>query len=124
MARVLLVALAILTLSVPAAIAGDATGVWMREDGAAKIRFAACGGGTVCGFIAWKKDPKAPGKIGEQVFFDMRPNGPDSWGGTAYNPEDGRRYTGKVSVSGDHLVTAGCVLGGLICKSYGWARAR
>jgi uncharacterized protein (DUF2147 family) len=124
MARALPVAVAILTLSVPAAIAGDATGVWTREDGAAKIRFAACGGGTVCGFIAWKRDPKAPGAIGEKVFFDMKPNGADSWAGTAYNPEDGRRYTGKVSVSGDHLVTAGCVLGGLICKSYGWTRAR
>lgn len=124
MARALLVAFAILTLSVPAAIAGDATGVWIREDGAAKIRFAACGGGTVCGFIAWKRDPKGPGAIGEKVFFDMKPNGADSWGGTAYNPEDGRRYTGKVSVSGDHLVTAGCVLGGLICKSYSWTRAR
>ena len=78
----------------------------------------------MCGFIAWKKDPKGPGKIGEQVFFDMKPNGADSWAGTAYNPEDGKRYTGKITLSGDHLTTAGCVFGGLICKSFGWSRVR
>jgi uncharacterized protein (DUF2147 family) len=28
-----------------------------------------------------------------------------------------------MTMSGDHLVTAGCVLGGLICKSMNWTRA-
>ena len=109
-------------LTTSAARAGDVTGEWVRDDGAAKVRFAACGGDAVCGFIAWKKDPNGPGKIGEQVF-DMKPNGADAWAGTAYNPEDGKRYTGKMTLAGDHLATAGCVLGGLICKSFGWSRA-
>jgi uncharacterized protein (DUF2147 family) len=107
-----------------AAMAGDATGEWLRDDGAAKVRFSPCGGDALCGFIAWKKDPNGPAKIGEQVFFDMKPNGPGAWAGTAYNPEDGKRYNGKITLSGDHLTTAGCVLGGLICKSFGWSRAR
>ena len=54
----------------------------------------------------------------------MKPNGEDSWAGTAFNPEDGKRYTAKLTLSGDHLVTAGCVLGGLICKSFDWTRTR
>jgi uncharacterized protein (DUF2147 family) len=29
-----------------------------------------------------------------------------------------------MTLSGDHLTTAGCVLGGLICKSMSWTRAR
>ena len=74
MTRALLAGLAILAAS--AATAADATGEWMRDDGAAKIRFSTCGGDALCGFIAWKKDPKGSGKIGEQVFFDMKPNGP------------------------------------------------
>ena len=122
MTRALLAALAILMAQ--AAMAAGVTGEWMRDDGAAKIRFSACGSDAVCGFIAWKKDPSGPAKIGEQVFFDMKPNGADSWAGAAYNPEDGKRYSGKMSLSGDHLTTAGCVLGGLICKSFGWTRAR
>ncbi|MGC2787077.1 MAG: DUF2147 domain-containing protein [Roseiarcus sp.] len=121
MMRVLLAALAIVTASV--AMAGDVTGTWTRDDGSAKIRFSACGGGAVCGFLAWKKDPSGAAKIGQKLFSGMKPNGKDSWAGTAFNPEDGRHYAAKLRLSGDHLVTAGCVLGGLICKSFDWTRA-
>jgi uncharacterized protein (DUF2147 family) len=124
MTRALLVALA-LTLAAPAANAGDAAGLWIRDDGSAKLRFAPCGGGgTLCGFLAWKKQPDGRAKIGQQLFFDMEPNGENAWEGAAFNPNDGHRYTAKLTLSGDRLVTAGCVLGGLICKSFGWTRAR
>jgi uncharacterized protein (DUF2147 family) len=124
MTRALLAGLAIQMALASAAMAADATGEWLRDDGAAKVRFSACGGDALCGFIAWKKDPSGPAKIGEQVFFDMKPNGANAWAGTAYNPEDGKRYSGKITLSGDHLTTAGCVFGGLICKSFGWSRVR
>ena len=122
MMRASLVVLAILTAAAPA-MAGDVTGLWMRDDGSAKIRFSACGRGAVCGFLAWKKNPGGPARIGQELFFDMKPDGRDSWAGAAFNPEDGRRYSGKMTLSGDRLVTAGCVLGGLICKSFDWTRA-
>jgi uncharacterized protein (DUF2147 family) len=123
MMRALLVALAVLAASAPPAMAGDVTGIWVRDDGSAKLRFSACGGGAVCGFLAWKKDPGGAAKIGQKLFSGMKPNGKDSWAGTAFNPEDGRRYSAKLRLSGDRLVTAGCVLGGLICKSFDWTRA-
>jgi uncharacterized protein (DUF2147 family) len=81
-------------------------------------------GEAVCGSITWLRDSNSPAKIGQQVFFDMKPNGENTWAGSAFNPEDGKTYTGKMTLSGDRLVTAGCVLGGLICKSYTWARAK
>lgn len=124
MARALLIALAFLAASVSAATAGDVKGEWAREDGKTKVRFAACGAEAVCGSITWLKDPNGPAKIGEEVFFDMKPNGDNAWAGTAFNPEDGKRYTGKMTLSGDRLVTAGCVFGGLICKSFNWTRTR
>ena len=125
MTRALLVALTIVAASAPpAAIAGDVTGIWMRDDGSAKLRFSACGGDAVCGFLAWKKDPGGSARIGQQLFSGMKPNGKDSWAGTAFNPEDGKRYTAKLALSGDRLITAGCVLGGLICKSFDWTRTR
>jgi uncharacterized protein (DUF2147 family) len=123
MRRVLLAALAIVAASAAGAAPG-VTGIWARDDGAAKIRFSSCGGDAVCGFLAWKRDPDGAGRIGEEVFFDMKPRGENAWAGSAFNPEDGRRYSGKMTLSGDHLITAGCVLGGLICKSFGWTRAR
>jgi uncharacterized protein (DUF2147 family) len=124
MTRALLVALTIVSVFAPSAIAVNVTGIWMREDGSAKLRFSACGGDAVCGFLAWKKDPGGPARIGQKLFFDMRPNGENAWGGSAFNPNDGKRYTAKLTLSGNHLVTAGCVFGGLICKSFDWTRTQ
>jgi uncharacterized protein (DUF2147 family) len=124
MARAMIASLAILIAAASAAVAGDVKGEWAREDGKTKVRFAACGSDAVCGSITWLKDQNGPAKVGEEVFFDMKPNGDNSWAGSAFNPEDGKRYTGKMTLSGDRLVTAGCVLGGLICKSFGWTRAK
>jgi uncharacterized protein (DUF2147 family) len=124
MTRTLLVALA-LTAAVSTANASDATGLWIRDDGSAKLRFVLCGGGgTVCGFLAWKKGGDGPAKVGQKLFSDMKPNGEGSWAGSAFNPEDGKHYSAKLTLSGDHLVTAGCVFGGLICKSFDWTRVR
>ena len=124
MRRALLVALAIVSMSTPSAIASDVTGIWTRNDGSARLRFSACGGGAICGFLAWKKESGGAAKIGQRLFSDMKPSGEGSWAGSAFNPEDGKRYTAKLTLSGDHLVTAGCVLGGLICELFDWTRTR
>jgi uncharacterized protein (DUF2147 family) len=105
------------------ALAGNVTGEWARVDGKANVRFAPCGA-AVCGAITWLKDPAGPAKVGQKVFFDMKPAGDDKWTGSAFNPEDGGTYTGKMTLSGNSLNTAGCVLGGLICKSVDWKRVR
>ena len=124
MLRALVVSAAVLAASIPDALAGDAKGDWARDNGASKIRIASCSGEALCGSIVWLRDPSGPAKLGQQVFFDMKPKSENVWTGTAFNPEDGKTYSGKMTLSGDHLVTAGCVLGGLICKSISWTRAR
>ena len=75
MTRALLVALAVLAASAPAAIASELTGIWTRDDGSAKLRFSACGGGAMCGFLVWKKEAGGPAKIGQKLFSDMKPSG-------------------------------------------------
>ena len=117
-------AAAILTASVSAGWAGAPTGEWARDDGKSKVRIGPCGG-ALCGAVSWLRDPGAsPAKVGQQVFFDMKPAGDNIWKGSAFNPDDGKTYSGKMTLSGNRLVTAGCVLGGLICKSISWTRAR
>ncbi|HYC25810.1 MAG TPA: DUF2147 domain-containing protein [Roseiarcus sp.] len=103
--------------------AGDVTGVWLHEDGGSKVRFAPCGA-AICGNVVWLKDTKGPTKIGERVFYDMTPTGDNAWTGKAFEPSSGKEYTGKMSLAGDSLTTAGCVLGGLICKSITWSRSQ
>ena len=114
--------LAAATLAASPAFSADVSGTWLRDTGASKVKFAPCGG-AICGHIVWLKpgaDPKA--KVGQRVFFDMKPNGPNSWSGSAFNPEDGKTYTGKMTLDGGTLTTAGCVMG-VICKSTTWTRS-
>jgi uncharacterized protein (DUF2147 family) len=124
MPRTLIASAAILAASISGAAAGRAGGVWLRDNGASRIRIAPCGGEALCGAIVWLKDPGGPARVGQQVFFDMKPHGENVWTGSAFNPEDGKTHSGKMTLSGDRLTTAGCVLGGLICKSVSWTRAR
>jgi len=102
--------------------AGDASGVWLRENGNSKVRIGKCGD-ALCGSIVWLRDGEGPAKIGQRVFYDMKPAGTDQWQGAAFNPEDGKTYTGKMTLSGDTLTTKGCVFGGLICRSVSWQRS-
>ena len=123
MLRVWVASAALLAGSVAGAAAGDAKGEWLRDSGASKVRIAPCGGEALCGTIIWLKDPSGPAKVGQQVL-DHEPHGDNVWTGSAFNPEDGRTYSGKMTLAGDRLTTAGCVFGGLICKSVSWTRVR
>ena len=49
-------------LSVPA-MADEAKGVWLRQEGAARVKIATCGA-SLCGTIVWLKDTDGPGRIG------------------------------------------------------------
>jgi len=110
------------TVFTTCAFAGDVLGEWTRTDGKGRVRFTPCGG-ALCGMVTWLKDPKGPGRVGQRVFYDMKPDGANAWTGVAFNPEDGKEYTGKMKLEGGGLTTAGCILGGWICKSYSWTRA-
>jgi uncharacterized protein (DUF2147 family) len=112
----------LLAASAMPALAQDVTGTWLRDTGASRVRFAKCGE-AMCGSIVWLKDTAGPAKIGQRIFFDMKPNGAGKWSGSAFNPEDGKTYSGTMTLAGDNLTTSGCVLGGMICRSVKWSRA-
>lgn len=116
----MMAALAGIVLAPTVALADDATGTWTRSDGMTKVRIAPCGG-ALCGTITWVKDKDRP-YVGKQVFFNMKPAGDNAWKGKAFNPEDGKTYAGKMTLAGNSLTTAGCVMGGLVCKSMQWRR--
>ena len=106
----------------PAPAAADPSGTWLRENGGARVRMAKCGD-AICGTITWLKDPaNTKSKVGQRVFFDMKPNGADAWAGKAFDPEDGQTYSGKITLSGSSMTTAGCVASGWICRSVSWSK--
>jgi uncharacterized protein (DUF2147 family) len=119
--RVLLALTAFLLTTSPC-LADDVLGTWSRDNGAVHVKFDTCGD-AICGNIAWLKpgaDTKA--KVGQRLFFDMRPDGTNSWTGKAVNPDNGSIYSGKMFIEGSTLSTSGCIIGGLICKSANWRR--
>jgi uncharacterized protein (DUF2147 family) len=109
--------------SIGSARADEVAGTWLRDTGASKVKFAPCGG-ALCGTLVWiKPGVETPAKVGQKVFFDMKPTGANAWSGSAFNPEDGKTYSGKMSLAGGTLTTQGCAMGGLICKSSTWTRS-
>lgn len=119
----LVMGLALLAAAASSVRGDDVGGTWLRDTGASKVKFAPCGG-ALCGSIVWlKPGVDTPAKLGQKVFFDMKPAGDNAWSGSAFNPEDGKTYTGKMSLAGGTLTTQGCAMGGMICKSSTWTRA-
>jgi uncharacterized protein (DUF2147 family) len=125
------------------ASAADPTGIWLTEGGKSQVKIVRCGN-ALCGTIAWLKEPNDPdtGKaktdfhnqdaskrsralIGVEIVLGMQPSGTsDKWTGEVYNPEDGKTYSGSLTLTGaSQLSLAGCVLA-VLCKSQTWTRAR
>jgi uncharacterized protein (DUF2147 family) len=108
-------------LFAPTPALADPSGVWLRENGNARVRMARCGD-SFCGTIAWVKDPDSPSKVGQRVFYEMKESGANAYSGKAFNPENGKTYSGKMTISGGKMTTSGCVLGGMICQSVNWTK--
>jgi uncharacterized protein (DUF2147 family) len=110
------------TLALPSGAAlADPSGTWLRDNGNARVRIAKCGD-AFCGTLVWVKDPDSPSKVGQRIFYDMKESGANQYSGKAFNPEDGKTYTGRLSIAGASMTTSGCALGGLVCRSVTWKK--
>jgi uncharacterized protein (DUF2147 family) len=139
--KTLLVGAAMALLTLGPAAAADPNGTWLTEGGKSHVRIAHCGS-AICGRIVWLKEPNDPetgkpktdkrnadaGKqsrpmIGVEIVLSMKPAGADKWTGQVYNAEDGKTYSGSITMDGPGaLKLEGCALGGLVCKTQDWSR--
>ena len=136
-------AAALLAAAINTSAAADATGIWLTEDGKAKVRVAACGP-ALCGTIISLKEANDPDTgrpktdknnadaglrsrpvIGVQVVLGMKPSGTaNKWSGQVYNAEDGKTYSGSLTLQDANTIRLeGCILGGLVCKGSTWSRS-
>lgn len=131
---------ALLTASMATANANDPTGLWLTEDGAAKVRIEPCGN-AICGTLAWLRDPidEATGKpltdklnadptkrnrpmLGIPIILGMRRAGGTQWSGQIYNPDDGKTYNGSIEfASARKLKVKGCIA--FLCQTETWTRS-
>jgi uncharacterized protein (DUF2147 family) len=63
--------------------------------------------------------------IGITIVLGMTPSGtPNRWTGRVYNPEDGKTYSGSLTMQSDAaLELQGCAFA-VFCKSQVWSRAQ
>ncbi|WOC15188.1 DUF2147 domain-containing protein [Pseudochrobactrum sp. MP213Fo] len=113
MKKTILAIIALTFTAGPALAAEPIVGTWKRSSGTS-IEYKNCGGDDYCGTVL---DGEFKGKsIGK-----MTGKG-GSYKGTVNKLDEGKTYSGKASVSGSTLSLAGCVAGGLICKTEKLAR--
>lgn len=105
-----------------AASAPDPSGVWNRGDGNAKVRIAPCGS-HICATNVWIKDTSGGEAVGDRLVMTLQPKSADTLAGKAFDAKRALTYAIQLKVAGQSLVTRGCLVGGLICKSVNWSRA-
>ncbi|HWB44856.1 MAG TPA: DUF2147 domain-containing protein [Hyphomicrobiaceae bacterium] len=135
-----LVAAAALGLCLPVASARaqsatDALGVWLNPENQSNVEFYKCGG-SLCAKIVknpdgQKTDDKNPDPakrnrpiVGLVIMQDGKQTGPNKWSGSLYNRENGKTYSGSVTVKNKNtLDLAGCVAV-VLCKTTTWTRLK
>jgi uncharacterized protein (DUF2147 family) len=126
-------ALATLALSTGFALATEPIGEWLVTDGYANIRIEKCGD-QYWGVVSWEQKPGTdtnnpdPNKrnrptLGMPVLLAMKATKPNRWDGQIYNSENGKTYTGNISLaSPDVLRVEGCLL--IFCGGQDWTRVK
>lgn len=97
-------------------------GVWMRDDGNARVRIAPCGS-KLCATNLWIKDTSEGEEVGDRLVMSLDRKSDTKLAGTAYDSKRDRTYAITVIVGRNSLTTRGCILGGLLCRDVNWAPA-
>jgi uncharacterized protein (DUF2147 family) len=121
-----LAASAMLLLTVPFAQAqqsADPSGVWLRDDGNARVQIAPCGE-NICATNLWIGDTSKGEAAGDRLVMSLKPKSADTLSGTAYDAKRDRTYSITVRVSDSSLLTRGCILGGVLCRDVHWKPAK
>jgi uncharacterized protein (DUF2147 family) len=109
------------------------TGEWADQDGYAHIRIENCGG-RYWGAVSWEKEPGGVDKknpdaskrgeptLGMPVLLAMKEVEPNHGEGEIYNSQNGKTYSGSITLTGrNRLKVRGCVLG-FLCGGQEWRR--
>jgi len=136
MYRIAILSAALVALASPA-LAAEPTGEWLVADQTARIKIDNCGE-SLWGVVSWEKEPGGkdennpdPSKrerptLGLPIILNMKTKSTRAarWEGDIYNAENGKTYSGRISLIGeDSLKIEGCVLG-LLCGGETWTRVK
>ena len=103
------------------ALAAEPFGKWVRPSNGAEVTFYSCGG-KLCGKVASRVASSA--KVGTIIVSGAVKSGANEWKGNLLNPDDGKTYSGVITLVGaDGLNLKGCALG-IFCEGETWRRVK
>jgi uncharacterized protein (DUF2147 family) len=104
--------------------ADDPYGTWMRPSTGTQVNFYNCGG-KLCGKIVAVKDQSRKGEVGTVIMNGAAKTGDNEWRGDLLNTEDGKTYSGVVTLEGPNALNLkGCAALGIICRGETWHRVK
>ena len=115
--------------------AEDAFGTWLNPENGSNIEMYRCGAGLCAKIVkvtdGQKVDDKNPDAakrsqpvVGLVIMSDAQKSGDAAWKGSLYNRENGKTYSGTITVkSKDALDLSGCVAA-ILCKTVTWTRVK
>ena len=129
-------ALALACGSACAQSAEDAFGLWLNPENGSNIEFYKCGGDGLCARLTKvtdgqqtddkNPDPAKRGRpiIGLLILENAKRTGANKWLGALYNRENGKTYSGTVTVkTKDAIELSGCVAA-VLCRTITWTRIK
>lgn len=120
--RRLLLAPIFVSLSFADAASTTLDGVWLRDDGNARVRIAPCGD-KVCATNLWIRDNSNGEEAGDKLIMTLSRQSDGTFSGTAYDPKRDRTFSMTVKAAPGELSTRGCILGRLLCRDVNWKAA-
>jgi len=107
----------------PSARADEPYGTWLRPSTGTQVNFYNCGG-KLCAKIVAVKDQSRKGEIGTLIMNGAGKSGDNEWRGDLLNTEDGKTYSGVVTLEGPTALNLkGCVAA-IFCKGETWQRVK
>jgi uncharacterized protein (DUF2147 family) len=109
--------------SAGAANAAGPYGTWLRPSTGTQVIFYDCGG-KLCAKVAAVKDETRKGEVGKVIMSGAQKTAENKWEGDLLNLEDGKTYSGVVTLeSASTLNLKGCVMG-ILCKGETWRKVK
>ena len=106
---------------VSAATAADPYGTYVRPSTGGQVQFYDCGG-KLCGKVVKASDPTKKDTVGKVILNGAAKSGDNAWKGDLLNLDDGKTYTGTLTLlNAKELKLEGCVLG-VLCKGETWKK--
>jgi uncharacterized protein (DUF2147 family) len=119
--RTLVLGIVFLATAASATNGPDIVGGWARQDGTVRIMISPCGD-ALCAVNTWVRDPDSDEKPGDTLVMTLHPVSPTALSGRAYDRRRRKDFSMNISLGASGMLTKGCVLFGILCKSAEWTR--